>query len=264
MAIQYQDFLLEEFRTRRSRNPNYSLRAFARDLGMPASKLSQNLRGLCGISVAKAEKIAERMSMREEDRGLFLALVESQHARSRVARQQAALTLEKLKREQVDQLSPEKFAAIRDWYHFAILEMIDMVGFRPDPNWIASQLGLPLEVVSEAIERLKNLELLHVDEAGHWTQTHKDLELPSGPTSRPVREHHKQLVSKALVALDQLAVEKREFSSQTFSVDRAHLPEVKALMREFQKKVARLSSNGQKNAVYVMSLQLFPIAEVES
>lgn len=231
---------------------------------MPASKLSQNLRGLCGISVAKAEKIAERMSMREEDRGLFLALVESQHARSRVARQQAALTLEKLKRDQVDQLGAEKFAAVRDWYHLALLEMTDMVGFRSDASWVASQLGLPNEVVIEAVERLKSLELLRIDEAGNWTQIHKDLELPSGSTSRPVREHHKQLVSKALVALDQLAVEKREFSSQTFSVDRAHLPEIKSLMREFQKKIARLSASGQKNAVYVMSLQLFPISEIES
>ena len=62
--MQYQDFLLEEFRARRTRNSNYSLRAFARDLDMPASKLSQNLRGLCGISVAKAEKIARKLQFR--------------------------------------------------------------------------------------------------------------------------------------------------------------------------------------------------------
>lgn len=95
MALQYQDFLLEEFRSRRSRNPHYSLRAFARDLGMPASKLSQNLRGLCGISVAKAEKIAAKLQMRDDEKHLFLALVESQHARSRVARQQAHASLQR-------------------------------------------------------------------------------------------------------------------------------------------------------------------------
>jgi hypothetical protein len=99
MAMQYQDFLLEEFRSRRSRNPHYSLRAYARDLGMPASKLSQNLRGLCGISVAKAETIAARLQMRDDEKQLFLAMVESQHARSRVARQQAVVALKTIREE---------------------------------------------------------------------------------------------------------------------------------------------------------------------
>src|SRR3954469_11187074 len=120
MSLQYQDFLLEEFRSRRSRNPHYSLRAFARDLGMPASKLSQNLRGLCGISVAKAEKIAGKLQMRDDEKQLFLALVESQHARSRVARQQAQASLQRIREEKLDEMSLETFSTIRDWYHMTI------------------------------------------------------------------------------------------------------------------------------------------------
>lgn len=263
MTIQYQDFLLEEFKTRRSRNPNYSLRAFARDLGMPASKLSQNLRGLCGISLAKAEKIAEKMQMRMEDRELFLALVESQHARSRVARQQAALALEKLRRDGSEKLSAEKFAMVRDWYHMAILEMTELKDFKPDVAWMANKLGLPFELVSEAVGRLRDLELLNLGDA-KWTQSHKDLEISEGVPSRAIREHHAQLLSKAIAALEQVEFEKREFVAQTFAVDRALLPEMRSLMRDFQKKIARLSVSDTRNAVYVLAMQLFPVIEVES
>ncbi len=263
MSLQYQDFLLEEFRARRSRNPNYSLRAFARDLGMPASKLSQNLRGLCGISVAKAETIADKLQLREDNRQLFLALVESQHARSRVARQQAATSLEHIRRDKMDELSLEKFTVVRDWYHMAILEMIDIAGFKPDFSWMSSRLDLPVEILKEAVQRLQDVGLMKVEEGGRWLQINRDLELPSGLPSRSVREHHKQILTKAIVAVDEVPVEAREYSSHTFAVAKAAVPELKGLVREFQRKVARLSQQGEKDEVYQLSIQLFPLLEKE-
>lgn len=262
MGLQYQDFLLEEFKARRARNPNYSLRAYARDLGMPASKLSQNLRGLCGISVAKAETLADKLQLREQDRKLFLALVESQHARSRVARQQAATALESIRRDKIDELNLEKFTAIRDWYHMAILEMTELSHFRADPQWMASRLDLPVDVVKEAVTRLTELGLLNT-EMPQWKQTAADLELPSGGSSRAVREHHKQLLTKAMVAIDEVAVEDREYSSHTFAIAKSSLPEVKNLIREFQRKIARLSHGTVKDEVYALSIQLFPLLEKE-
>jgi len=262
MAIQYQDFLLEEFRSRRSRNPHYSLRAYARDLGMPASKLSQNLRGLCGISVAKAESIAARLQMREDEKQLFLALVESQHARSRVARQQATIALAQIREDKLDELSLEKFSAIRDWYHMAILELTEIRGFKPDPVWIAKKLGLAVDLVREATNRLHMLDLLQV-EGNSWRQTHRDMELPSGPPSRTIREHHKQILTKAVAAIDSVVPEKREYSSHTFSISNEALPELKNAVREFQRKISKLSQAGDKNAVYILGVQLFPVAESE-
>lgn len=263
MSLQYQDFLLEEFRSRRSRNPHYSLRAFARDLGMPASKLSQNLRGLCGISVAKAEKIAAKLQLRDDEKQLFLALVESQHARSRVARQQALRSLQKIREEKINEISLEKFSTIRDWYHMAILEMTEIKGFQPDFTWIAEKLGLPADLVKEAVHRLQNLELLRIED-GKWIPSELDTELPGGVPSRTIREHHKQILTKAIVAVDGVGVEKREYSSMTFAVDESMLNEMKAHVREFQRKVARMSQQGEKNSVYVLSVQLFPIVEGEA
>ncbi len=260
MVLQYQDFLLEEFRVRRSRNPNYSLRAFARDLGMPASKLSQNLRGLCGISVAKAEVIADRLQLREDDRRLFLTLVESQHARSRVARKQASDILEGMCRDKLDQLDLAKFTVIRDWYHMAILEMTMLRDFRPDFSWIASRLDLPAEIVREAVARLKELGLLRIED-DRWIQSSENMELPSGPSSRAVREHHKQILTKALVAIDEVPVDARESSSLTFAVSRRQLPQIKAAIRDFQRQIARLSQSEEKDEVYALTIQLFPLLE---
>ena len=258
MALQYQDFLLEEFRTRRGRDPQYSLRAFARDLGMPASKLSQNLRGLCGISVTKAGGLADRIQMRAEERSLFLTLVESRHARSRVAREQAGLLLSRMREQKLDVLSLEKFAVVRDWYHFAILELTTVRDFEPNAEWIARRLAITVSEATEAVRRLRALGLLSVSDTG-WGKASTDLEFAGADSGSTVREHHRQVLTKAGAALDSVSPEGREFGTLTFAVDRARLPEMKTLVQEFQRKINALDQGGPKDAVYALSIQLFPL-----
>jgi uncharacterized protein (TIGR02147 family) len=262
MSFQYQDFLLEEFRSRRSRNPHYSLRAFARDIGMPASKLSQNLRGLCGISVNKAESIASKLHMAENERKLFLAMVESQHARSRVARQQALVALKAIREEHISELSLEKFSTIRDWYHLAILELATTRGFRADTQWIADRLGLPHDLIAEAVQRLQNVGLL-TDLASGLKKVEKGVEWSQGIPSRTIREHHKQVLAKATQALDLYEGDKREYSSHFFSVDPKKIPELKKYMREVFIRLNQMANDGDKDAVYVCSMQLFPVVDAD-
>jgi uncharacterized protein (TIGR02147 family) len=179
-----------------------------------------------------------------------------------VARQQAATALEKIRRDKMEELDLEKFTVVRDWYHMAILEMTDIKGFRNDPGWISSRLDLPVELVKEAINRLIETGLL-LEDQGRLVQTRRDLELPSGLPSRSVREHHKQILTKAIVAVDEVTVEEREYSSHTFAVAKSALPELKGLVREFQRQIARLSAQGEKDDVYVLGMQLFPVLEKE-
>jgi uncharacterized protein (TIGR02147 family) len=263
MGQQYQDFLLKEFSQRRSRNPNYSLRAFARDLGMPASKLSQNLRGLCGISVAKAESIAVKIQMPLEDKQIFLALVEAAHARSQIARDQAAQKLQRLNARELDELEADKFATVRDWYHLAILELMETKNFRPDIQWIAGRLELAEEIVRQALGRLVDCGLLTLSQEG-WKSDRKHFAVSGGIPSGTVREHHRQIIAKASAALETVPLESREVSSQTFAVAQSLLPELKQLIRDFHRQVAKLSDQGSKDDVYALSIQLFPLVGKES
>ena len=57
------EFLGAEFSKRKLRNETYSLRAFARDLGVSASRLSEILSGKLGISEKTAETIASKLRL---------------------------------------------------------------------------------------------------------------------------------------------------------------------------------------------------------
>src|SRR5690606_35734224 len=94
-ATDYKYILKEELASRCRQNPRYSLRAFARDLKLAPSRLSEILSGKQGLSRAAAEKVAKALGYGPGETERFCDLVESVHARSRRNRESAKVRLTK-------------------------------------------------------------------------------------------------------------------------------------------------------------------------
>lgn len=260
----YQKFLRECFDSRRARNPSYSLRAFARDLEVHSSKLSQYLNGTCGISAQRAKELAERLNLNKSETELFVLSAEAAHSRFTETRKLAAKKMEELLADTFTPINMEKFNLIRDWYHFAIMELTEVSQFQPDLSWISKSLKLDKTLVIDAVERLKRLELLNTGD-GEWVQTHKDFRTPPEVTSRAIRDYHRQMLSLTEKNIETVPVEKREIGSVVFAVDESLLPELKDLVRKTQKDVAALVEKSKsKNSVYTLNLQLMPLFQGEN
>ncbi|RYZ63512.1 MAG: TIGR02147 family protein, partial [Proteobacteria bacterium] len=93
----YRDVLLRHFELKRAKRPSYSLRAYAKDLQLTPSNLSDVLKGRCGISSAVASRIAEALKLGSEESAFFADLVESKHARSRADREAALKRVQQFK-----------------------------------------------------------------------------------------------------------------------------------------------------------------------
>src|SRR5947207_7819225 len=94
--MNFQAILNREYLSRRRKNPAYSLRAYARDLGVQPSKLSEALKGTKGFSPKLAGQIADRLNLTMDERVLFVTLVTARHARSKRAKDEAQAKLSKL------------------------------------------------------------------------------------------------------------------------------------------------------------------------
>jgi hypothetical protein len=53
----------------------------------------------------------------------------------------------------------------------------------------------------------------------------------------------------------------RDFSSIVFSSAPQHLPEIKAAIRAFRKKIVKISAKHRKEDVYQCSIQLLPLTK---
>lgn len=263
--MNYRDFLQREFESRSRRNPAYSLRAYARDLGVQPSKLSEGLRGLKGFSRATAQRIARGLELSSPEQEYFVTLVEQEHARGQAAKKSATEKLRSLEAQRnYKNIYLDHFKAMADWYHLAILELTAVKDFTSDSQWIAARLGIHEREAENALQRLLELGMLVRDSTGALRQAEEDAATPGDIPSKAIREHHSQILAKADAALERVPVERREYSSTTMAIDPARISEAKEWLREFRRRFCRdLQSGGEKSSVYCLSIQLFPLDKQE-
>lgn len=255
----YQRYLRDAYESRKARNLNYSLRAFARDLGVASPKLSQYLNGECGISAQRAAALAEKLRLSNAETELFICSAEAAHSRHPASRAKAAKRLKELQADTFSRINMEKFHLIRDWYHLAILELTELKSFQSDVAWIARAIGIEESRVKEAVDRLERLGLLNTS-TSRWTQLEADFETPPEFSSRAIREYHKQMLGLVEKRFETVPLEKRELGSVVFAVDETLVPELKKLVRKFQRNVAMLvEKSPTRDALYALNTQLMPL-----
>jgi transcriptional regulator with XRE-family HTH domain len=123
--------LNSEFRRRSERNPRYSLRAFARDLGSDHSTLSQILRGRRSLSPRMVRQFGSRL---------------------------------RLTPATVIEASAQQSAE-------AVLRLAQSPGFRVQSRWIATRTGLPIDTVNVALHRLLRQGDLVMESSNCWKTT---------------------------------------------------------------------------------------------
>jgi uncharacterized protein (TIGR02147 family) len=127
----YLEIIKDEYASRVDVNSHYSMRAFARDLEISPSRLSEVLNERGGLSSEMAYKIAVKLGLEKEEINYFQALVERRHGRSEKIKKRA---ISYLQRKSVDEdfrnLSLDAFKVISDWYHFAILSAMELDNYK--------------------------------------------------------------------------------------------------------------------------------------
>lgn len=259
-ATDYREILRSAYSQRASRNPSYSLRAFARDLGISSSRLSEVLSGRDGLSSEVARRIAVALGLSGEEMRHFCDLSEARHARSRIKREQAQARLcERSLRNPSYRLDADSFRLISDWYHFAILELTLTRGFQSDPAWIAEALGIPELLAREAVSRLLRTGLL-TERDGRLVASDDFTDTSSEIPSEAIRRFHQQILEKAIDAIHLQSLEERELGAMVLAIRRDRIPEAKEWVRKVQKEfAARFGEDVERDEVYVLSTQLFSL-----
>lgn len=257
----YHDLLSEELERRKDLNQAYSLRAFARDLNISVSRLSQVMKKKEGLSVEVANEIAKKLKLSDTKKEWFCSSVGSLHARSFKERNAFKEKVLQYKSEAkvFSEIHLEYFRVISDWYHFAILELTYLTDFKNDSTWMAEMLGISKEEVETAITRMKTLELIS-EEDGKLTDVFKFLGTPNDTPSSSLKKFNTQLMKKAMEALYEQDVLEREISSNIFAIRKDSLPIFKEKLRNFRRELDHEASQlKEKDAVYCLSMQFFEL-----
>ncbi|MBC7421482.1 MAG: TIGR02147 family protein [Bdellovibrio sp.] len=259
------DYLRAEFAERSMRNSRYSLRAFARDIGLSPSTLSEVLNGHHGLSRIMALKSGARINLNSSNCENFADLFEARFSKSSEKKQNALLRIQHRKSLTNENISLDAFRVISDWQYMTILELVGLPecpSSEKSTQWLSQKLGLQEKVVQESVDRLQRLGLLILAKDHKWVATDDFTGVGENIPSLAIRRFHRQILEKALQALDFQTVEQREVSSTVFSLDKTQLTAAKAELRKFRLDFAnKYTSATNKNAVYCLSFQLFNLIE---
>ena len=243
------EILRAELLARTRRNPQFSLRAFARVLGLAPARLSELLSQKRKMTSGQAHRIADGLGYPPAKRRRLLETVEGARAK----------TVAPAEARQYTALADDHFAIIADWWHFAILSLLETVDARDDAVWIGRRLRISPVIARGALARLERLGLL-TGPSGARRPTHADLTTSHDLPSSALRISHTQSLKNAVRALAEVPVQARDISSITMAIDPARLPEAKALICDFRRRLAALLEAGTKSEVYDLNVQLVPLS----
>ena len=261
----YREWLRQILESRRRTNPRYSLRAFARDLDLSPSRLSQILQGRQGLSPQSCEALVPKLGLDAELQSYFSLLVQAQDARSKAERQRA---LEKISQVKLSApyivLSEERFRFISDWQHLAILELLASPHAESSFSWISSRLGISEEHARAAVDRLFVLQLLTLEDK-KWIPTSKQLSTSADVPSKAIRRFNSQILKMAEASLETQDPLMRDISTLVVGISEEQLPELKALLVNFRRSFYADAVAGRKRAkskdrkVYALNLSFFSL-----
>ncbi len=257
------DVLKASLIRRQSLNRRYSIRAFARDLGVSPAFLSLVLNGKRNLSIETVVKIGERLGLSSIEKAKFLRKVLPFKA------QRSFAALQKIDDDEIHKtfhdLDIDHFRLISDWYHLVILDFTTCTNFRNDPEWIAYKIGIPTTLVEEALGRLRRMGLIR-QHGSRLIKTKNRLFIKSGLSKESIREHHRQMIQKALDELLKISdadFARRSISSITIAINPKRLNGAFKKIASFQKSLANYLSDGDCSEVFQFNQQLIPLTKKE-
>jgi uncharacterized protein (TIGR02147 family) len=253
-AYDIPSLLRERLRAAMRRNPRFSLRSFAKQLGIDHSTLSQVLRSKRRLSPRTLKAVGKCMGLSKETIQAY-----EQSFKKKPNSQSASQDIRSF------HFDLDTFQLLSVWYHSAILELIQVQGFKTDSRWIANALGIAVEDVNVALQRLLRLGLLEMSGRDRWIDKSGDAEFHSSALAEAASNQMNQEIHELAVhAIKRVPSPHRVHRQMVLAMDSTRLPRLKLLTDEFIKELRALVSEGDtKNDVYQVEISLFPITTLK-
>ena len=178
---------------KKKKNPSYSLRAFARDLGTSVSHLSQVINGKKKFSTDKIINIEKTMKLKEEESYFLKLLNDLENASGKKQTGSILEEIEKIRhRFKVQVQEADQFKSISDWHHVAILELTCMKTKGVTLKEMCNLIFADESLIKPACERLLRLKLIK-KKGSYYSRTSTNLAFRSEKKDKAYENFNNQI-----------------------------------------------------------------------
>lgn len=238
------DLLKGEFAKLQKKNSRYSYRAFAKKIRLSQGPLYDlmNNKARWMLKEERAIQIMETLKI------------------NRSGKNRVLMAMARPLDLNVQTLDPDDYHRLTDWTFIPILAALDLPSRERTIGAISKRLGLAHEKVAEVLNDLVLRGLAVHDEMGGVSRQKTVLRSTDSIPSKYIRRHHELNLSLAARALENVPMNMRDFTSQTFVGSAQELENLRREIRALHEKCMVLAERGDENdTVFRLSIQLFPM-----
>jgi uncharacterized protein (TIGR02147 family) len=258
-------YLVDQVKDLQRREPTLSIRVLAKRMGMKShALLLLLLQGKRPLRVKHAAVLAKGFGLSSQERLYLQALIQFDSSEELEEKQLCQLWLADLNPgEPLKIRELEEYELVSNWLHMAILALSETRAFRASAEEIAKRFGKRTTIaeVRAAIERLKNMNLITVDDDGGFKPTYNRITTADDVANAGARKYHRSVMTFAEAALDESPLERREFQSFSIAVPDEKIALAKEMIRKFRSQFAKAMGDEAGDQVFQMNIQFFQLTE---
>ncbi len=247
--------ILQDFEQKKLARNGYSLRAYAKYLGLSHSTLHSLMKEESPGSPALIEKIAKKIGLNANERKYCSYISRLKTVRSS-AKKLEIMQKAVLLNTRFNVLSKEEYEQICMWYNYPVMELIKIKGASLDPDWIAKKLGITSDEATIALESFQKLKIIEIKD-GQLIVKRDYVELPTG-AFEPARALHQTMIGKAREAVVTQPKGTRSFSNTVVRFRKSDMEEVHEFISKFRREFCLKFEGGlDHDSVYNLNVNFF-------
>lgn len=264
--LDHRKYLIDWFEWKKSDNPRFSHRMFARLAGQRSPSLLMHvMRGERNLTKTTCAAFCKAMALDREERVFFGLLVEFERADNNAERNLIWERLSATRRfVEARSIAGGSFRYLSRWYYPAIRELVSCAGFVPEPAVIAARLRPKITPTqaADALSVMVELGLLARTTDGTITTTESTVVTPHQVRGLAVHNYHQNMISRAGESIERFTSHERHLSAITVAIPAALIPKLKSEIDAFQERILDLCDGRVEDAerVYQFNMQLFPLS----
>lgn len=240
------------------RNRRYSLRAFARDLDISPSHLSEMMNGSAMPSFDSVRQICRHLEFSKELTERTCDLFEAKNCKIEW-RQRAAE--DRLRQAESDRslylYNDDQSRAISHPVHFTILSYLELSDPPRFPRELAVALGESEAFVIAALARLERIGAISYQDDGSVMITRTRTRIGDGVAPEAQRTFHREFCDFILQSMVHHAREKKHMDGIIFAISREAVDEFRQILTDTRRRLTEVSKKyDKKDAVYYVNLQM--------
>ena len=254
-------FLKAQLAQKQLKNSAYSLRSFARDLGVASSSLSDIINRKSKGSEASLHSIFNNLKVSAFEESYLRLMHTAQYASSEASKAKALSEAEKIKETlSIKVLTEKQFLEVASWTTLAVIELLPLSPFKENPDLIADHLKVSLKEIKNSLHTLEKSNLIYKDSSGLFCPHPQAQVFLSKMPSEVAKRLHEDILKFNMESLWTTTTDSRVSVSTLLMIDEEELPEIRNEIQDFlMNLINKQSKKPKRNQLYSLSLHFNPM-----